>query len=165
MIDTTNTSDAVLDETTPARIVVGVDGSEQSKRALRWAQHLAAPDAARIEAVMVWEPPVTWGYGWSALAGGWDPMADAEKELIATVDEVFGAERPVGLTLRTVEGYPAHRLLEAAEGASMLVVGSRGHGGLAGVLLGSVSALCAEHAHCAVLVVHDTEPPTAPSPS
>jgi nucleotide-binding universal stress UspA family protein len=145
--------------TSTSRIVVGVDGSEQSKRALRWARHLATADGATIDALMVWNPPVVWGYGWTNVAGGWDPMVDAEKALTATVDDVFGAERPAGLTLLTVEGYPAYRLLEAAEKASLLIVGSRGHGGLAGVLLGSVSAMCAEHAHCPVLVVHDTDPP------
>ena len=57
------------------------------------------------------------------------------------------------------EGNAAKVLLEASEGARMLVVGSRGHGGFSGLLLGSVSAACAEHARCPVVVVHGDGPP------
>jgi nucleotide-binding universal stress UspA family protein len=63
------------------------------------------------------------------------------------VDEVFGTDRPAGLRLRVLEGPAAARLLSASEQALMLVVGSRGRGGFAGLLLGSVSAKVAEHAH------------------
>jgi nucleotide-binding universal stress UspA family protein len=72
---------------------------------------------------------------------------------------VFGGRRPPGLRTDVREGNAARVLLEASEGARMLVVGSRGHGGFAGLLLGSVSAACAEHASCPVLVLHGTTPP------
>ena len=141
----------------PARIVVGVDGSPQSKQALRWAAQLASPSGARIEAVSAWEFPTT--YGWAAWPAGWDPARDALKELTATVDEVFGAHRPRGIDLVVREGGAARVLLEQSKGALMIIVGSRGHGGFVGLLIGSVSANIAEHASGPVLVVHgETNP-------
>lgn len=99
--------------------------------------------------------------GWTTMPTGWDPAQEAEKALTATIDEVFGEQRPAGLTLTVREGNPAQVLLEASAGARMLIVGSRGHGGFTGLLLGSVSAACAEHASCPVLVLHgDTPPPS-----
>lgn len=142
------------------RIVVGVDGSDHSKRALRWAAYLARLEDAPIEAVMVWEPPAPAGYGWNFVARNSDPMPEMQKALTETIDDVFGADRPQHLTLHTVLGYPAAQLLKAAKDAGLLIVGSRGHGGFANLLLGSVSARCSEHAQCPVLVVHDTEPPS-----
>ena len=151
-------------DTRSKRIVVGVDGSEHSKRALRWAAHLARLERAPIEAVLVWEPPAPAGYGWNFMESGWDPIPEMQKSLTATVDEVFGAQRPPLLTLHTVVGYPAVQLVRISADAALLVVGSRGHGGFANLLLGSVSAKCSQHAQCPVLVVHDTEPPEPPGP-
>jgi nucleotide-binding universal stress UspA family protein len=150
----------------PARIVVGVDGSAPSKHALRWAGFLADAVGGTIEAVTAWQPFVDWGgvaNVWAAMPAYWNPMEEAEKSLVATVDGVFGAHRPAGLTIAVHEGNAAKVLLELSEGARMLVVGSRGHGGFAGLLLGSVSAACAEHAVCPVLVLHGTTPPPTPS--
>ena len=148
------------------RIVVGVDGSEPSKHALRWAHFLAVATSATVEAVMCWRPFTEWGpmgTGWAAIPGNWNPEQDAGKELTATVDEVFGEHRPPGLLTTVREGNPAKVLLEVSAGARMLVVGSRGHGGFAGLLLGSVSSACAEHAVCPVLVLHGSTPLPPPS--
>lgn len=134
------------------RIVVGIDGSEASKNALRWAARLAGPLGARIDAVAVWE--LTSTYGWSALPPLYSPHPEIEKSLNQVVDEVFGADRPADLRVKVLEGAAANVLLRASQGALMLVVGSRGLGGFAGLLLGSVSAKLAEHASCPVLVVH-----------
>ena len=71
-----------------------------------------------------------------------------------TVDEVFGGDRPAGTRLKVLDGPVAPTLITAAEGALMLVIGRRGLGGFAGVLLGSVSARVAERVACPVLVVH-----------
>ncbi|MEO6956103.1 MAG: universal stress protein [Antricoccus sp.] len=141
------------------RVVVGVDGSESSKHALRWAQFMAHATASNLEVVAAWQPYT--GYGWAALPSDWNPDQDAEVALTATVDEVLGKERPADLTLIVRGGSAAEILLEASVGARMLVVGSRGHGGFAGLLLGSVSAVCTAHATCPVLVLHgDTMPPS-----
>jgi nucleotide-binding universal stress UspA family protein len=144
------------------RIVVGVDGSEPSKRALRWARFLAGATGSDLLAVTAWQPVSTYGWagaGWTAAPGDWNPAEDADKILAASVDEVFGSDRPANLVLSTVEGNAAQALLTLADGARMLVVGSRGHGGFAGLLLGSVSAASSEHATCPVLVVHGNTPP------
>lgn len=144
------------------RIVVGVDGSEQSKHALLWAKFLATSTGAGVDAIMAWEPFSAYGWlgaGWSTVPTDWSPGHDAEKVLTATIDEVFGADRPVDLELIVSEGNPAQVLLNASTDAQMLVVGSRGHGGFRGLLLGSVSAVCMEHAVCPVLVLHGATPP------
>lgn len=144
----------------PGRIIVGVDGSEHSKHALRWAAWFGQLLGKPIDAMMVWEPLPAAGYGWNFGATEWDQSEETQKALTRTIDEVFGTERPPLLSLHTTEGYPAIHLIEASSDAAMLLVGSRGRGGFANLLLGSVSAKCAEHAHCPVLVVHDTDPPT-----
>ena len=148
-----------------ARIVVGVDGSEQSKMALKWAAHLAAASGARIDAVLAWEYPVSfgWAQGWTYTPDTWNPREDAEKSLVATVDEVFGSDRPADMKLLVQEGNAARILLDQSKGATMLVVGSRGHGGFAGLLLGSVSQRVVTHARCPVVVVHAPAVATKPA--
>jgi nucleotide-binding universal stress UspA family protein len=145
------------------RIVIGVDGSQPSRQALRWAQRLAASTGARLEAVIGWQYPVAtgWGIGWgtSELPLGYDPRQEMEKVLTDAVDATFGADRPADLKLTVAEGHPAAVLADRSAGALMLVVGSRGHGGFMGLLLGSISANVAEHATCPVLVVHGNQLP------
>jgi nucleotide-binding universal stress UspA family protein len=139
-------------------VVVGIDGSEESKQALRWARSLAVPLHAQVNAVAVWHLP--YGYAAVAIPAEWDPKHDMERLLLDTVTEVVGSQLPESLRLIIREGNPAKELLDAATGAALIVVGSRGHGGFAGMLLGSVSSHVAEHAACPVLVVHgDAQPP------
>jgi nucleotide-binding universal stress UspA family protein len=88
------------------------------------------------------------------LPGDYEPANDAEKVVTETVDAVVGATRPDRMRLIVKQGSSAKVLLDESESALMLIVGSRGHGGFVGLLLGSVSAACAEHARCPVLVVH-----------
>lgn len=149
--------------TTRPRIVVGVDGSPASHVALRWALRLGSAEGAEVDAVAAWQFPVAAAPIGSAYV--LTPHQDAEKVLTQTVDDVCGAHRPVGLTLRTFRGRASDVLLDASRGALMLVVGSRGHAGMRGLVLGSVSQRVAELATCPVLVVHaDTpagEPPSA----
>lgn len=144
------------------RIVAGVDGSRHSHQALRWAAHFAAIFGARLDVVSCWEYPPS--YGWAAIAPEWSPAQDMEKILDDTVQAVFGDQAPAGMQLQVFEGGAAKVLLDACEGAIVLVVGSRGHGGFAGLLLGSVSASVAEHASCPVFIVHGDQPPPPARP-
>jgi len=139
------------DHRTP-RIVVGVDGSPSSKAALRWAVRQAERTGAVVEAVTAWWYPT--GYG-MAPTSDWavDLERTAEKTLVEALAEVSGVAPDVVVSPRVAEGHPADVLLRAARGADLLVVGSRGHGGFAAALLGSVSQHCTQHAPCPVLVI------------
>jgi nucleotide-binding universal stress UspA family protein len=134
-----------------AEIVVGVDGSEASIAALREGVRLATVFHSPLRAVIAWQfPPIMGGY----LPDDWSPDADAQLILDDAVQTVFGENVPGWFSGTIREGQPARLLIEESAGAQMLIVGSRGHGGFAGLLLGSVSAACAEHAKCPVLVLH-----------
>jgi len=139
------------------KVVAGIDGSESSVLALRWAAHYAAVLGARLEVVMAWEYPPS--FGWAAIAPEWNPADDAKEVLAKTSRAAFGDQVPANVHLDSGQGGAAKVLLDACDGATMLVVGSRGHGGFAGLLLGSVSANVAEHAPCPVLIVHGTQGP------
>jgi nucleotide-binding universal stress UspA family protein len=133
------------------RIVVGVDGSEASIVALRRAIVIADALHASVEAVASWTEPS----GYMAMGDPtYSPLGDAKAILSGASKSVFGATSPEWYSSVTCQGAAADVLIDQSRGAEMLVVGSRGHGGLAGVLLGSVSAICAEHAHCPVLIIH-----------
>ena len=133
-------------------VVVGVDGSPSSKAALRWALDQARLTKARLRAVIAWE--VTPYTGWGVLAHE-DFGAAAGQLLSESVRETLGFDPPLDVeVVETVRpGHPAQVLIDESAHGALLVVGSRGHGGFAGTLLGSVSQLCLQHAHCPVLVV------------
>lgn len=143
------------------RIVVGIDGSEPSKNALRWAMFMSAALDCDVRALVACESSPEWsGTGWATRPTDLDPGENTVKKLRATVHEVLGDELPPNITAGRRQGGAAKVLLAASQDARMLVVGSRGRGGFTGLLLGSVSTACAEHADCPVLVVHgDTPPP------
>ena len=139
-----------------ATIVVGVDGSEGSKLALRWACDEARRiDDAQVVAVATWTYPVVAASPWM---GGYDvpmdltePTSDVVAQLIAeVVAEGFPADH---ISSKVVCGPAASTLIEAGNDADLLVVGSRGLGGFTGLLLGSVSHQVAAHAPCPVIVV------------
>jgi nucleotide-binding universal stress UspA family protein len=136
------------------RIVVGVDGSKSSNGALRWAIRQAEVTGAAVDAVNAWHYPDMAGSGMAA--GGMVPTYDP-REIAAKVaaDAVSGALDPaseVPVRARIAQGGAAQVLLDASAGADLLVVGSRGHGGFAEALLGSVSQHCVHHALCPVVV-------------
>ena len=142
------------------RIVVGVDGSEASKDALLWAAHEAELTGASLDVVMVWEMPFA-SYGRIIRVPDLDYGMEAEHRLHDAITEVLGdsyvselSTQSATLTTTVLDGSPVPALLDAAEGADMLVVGSSGHGALVGMLLGSVSEQCIGHATCPVVVVH-----------
>ncbi|HEY2643278.1 MAG TPA: universal stress protein [Galbitalea sp.] len=133
------------------KIVVGVDGSRSSVLAVRKAGRLATLSGASVEAVIAWELP---SRGPIVPVMTWSPEREAENVLSDVVRQVFGDAVPDWFTGRVVKGRATARLIQHSADADLLVIGSRGHGGFVGLLLGSVSAICAEHARCPVLVVH-----------
>lgn len=138
------------------RIVVGVDGSDESKAALRWAARQAELTGASLEAVITWHlPSAAYGAPMPVLTG-WDFAPGAQEVVDGAILEVLGAEPAIKITTVVEEGYPALMLLQASVGADLLVVGSRGHGAFTGMLLGSVSEHCVTHASCPVVVVRSS---------
>ena len=135
------------------RIVVGVDGSASSKAALAWAVKQADLTGAVVEAVMAWQFPVAYG-GYMMPLPGADDWAKIAAEVVAkAVAEVTSLRRQVKIRARVAEGNAAQVLLDASDGAELLVVGSRGHGGFTEALLGSVGQHCVQHANCPVVVI------------
>jgi nucleotide-binding universal stress UspA family protein len=138
-------------------ITVGIDGSAHSMKALEWAMREAAIQHAAITVVTVH----------TVAASGWtgkpiilpqDPaeLEDARRateEMILKVTSQLGDAQPASVAVRAVNGFPAEELIEASRDADLLVVGSRGSGGFARLLVGSVSSQVVHHAHCPVVVV------------
>lgn len=137
------------------RIVVGVDGSHSSRRALRWGLDLARPGHARVEVVHAWQPIVVGG-PYAPVAIDAQTWSGAAEQIL---DEVLAAEDTTGIAVtRNVScGGAAGALIEAGRGADVVVVGSRGRTGLREALLGSVSHQVAYHAPCPVVVIRDGE--------
>lgn len=138
-----------------SQIVVGVDGSEQSIAALRFARKLAPVLDATIRAVAAWDDPAE--YPAYVPLGRSEYTHAARKELDEALAAAFGEDTPPGLEASVVFGHPVKTLVKASRDAALLVVGSRGHGTFRGLLVGSISSACVAHAHCPVLVVR---PPT-----
>ncbi|MCU1693423.1 MAG: uspA3 [Frankiales bacterium] len=155
------TSSSTSSSSSPSpRIVVGVDGSDGSASALAWALQQAQVTGAAVTAVASWQTPAMngmAGFGSYADLSSYDLRAPTTEVLEKAVAAAT-ADLPLGVTVPTttvvVQGYPARELLREAEGADLLVVGSRGHGELSGMLLGSVGLHCVTHATCPVVVVH-----------
>jgi nucleotide-binding universal stress UspA family protein len=143
---------------TTERIVVGVDGSDGARRALEWAAAEARLRGARLVAVHSWEMPPL-----GISAGPFDPPMTLDPDLMQRVeagarsvlDRELDAVDVSGLEVdkRAEPRNPADALLEAAREADLLVVGTRGHGGFTGLLLGSVSQQVSNHAPCPVVIV------------
>jgi nucleotide-binding universal stress UspA family protein len=156
MTSPSENQEAAIETGTSARgrVVVGVDGSAHSKLALVRAAEVATQTGATLEPVIAWQQPAT---AHTYALSGWSPERDAAETLRVALDEVFSSGVPDWVTPKVAAGPSAHALIEASSGADLLVVGSRGHGGFAGLLLGSVSSACAEYAHCPVLVMRATQ--------
>ncbi|MGW2705408.1 universal stress protein [Streptomyces sp. NPDC001340] len=134
------------------RVVVGVDGSTSSYAALRWAVRYAGLVGGTVDAVAVWE--LAGLYGWSAPAVDLDvDEDDARQRMRQELTDVLGADAAGVVRTHVVHGNPADVLLRAAEGAEVLLVGSRGRGGFARALLGSVGQHVSQHANCPVVIV------------
>ena len=141
-------------------IVVGVDGSPASAKALAWAARYAENVGHHLKIVTSWDAE----YVALALAafGGDAPNDDsiesrhtlAESLQAKSIKDVFGDNGlPAGVTMELIEGKAQDALIKESQGAELLVVGTRGHGHLADIVLGSVSSYCVLHAHCPVTVI------------
>jgi nucleotide-binding universal stress UspA family protein len=155
------TSDGSVEES--GVIVVGVDGSDGSRAALRWAAHQAAVTGSRLHAVMTFHVPFgMYGYQLPTTVEH-DVRTDSQQALADVVREVLGDAPGVDVAASVVDGAPAPTLIEASREADLLVVGSRGHGAFVGMLLGSVTQHCVSNAACPVVVVHVHDEPPADS--
>ncbi len=133
-------------------LVVGVDGSDQSRSALRWAAAIAGAAQIALRVVEVWS--------------GGDPATEHEigEQVKAELAEysraaLKGVTPEPQIDFEAVHGGPAEAMLKRVTADSGLVLGSRGRGGFLGLLLGSVSRACIEHAPCPVMIVRQQEPP------
>jgi len=137
----------------PPRIVVGVDGSASSRRALDWALDEARASGAQLDVVHAWHPPYM---GAQPYAFAFDGLDAIQRDARQVLDDVIDGADTHGLSGKLepilVEGPVSQRLLEAAKGADLVVVGSRGWGGFSGLLLGSVSQQLAHHADSPVVI-------------
>ena len=141
-------------------IVVGTDGSGHADRALAWAIDEAKLRGARIHVVSAWHVPAMVYGGPGLVPTASVPIEEtfrraAEDAAAAALDQVGAAG--VDAEADVVEGQAADALIDAATDADLLVVGSRGHGGFVGLLLGSVSAQCAHHARCPLVIVRSPQ--------
>jgi nucleotide-binding universal stress UspA family protein len=141
-----------------AGIVVGIDGSEHSRRALVWAAQEAALRQVPLIAVHAYDPapgywiaPVPYVEEDPALTK--KALEVAQQEVDSTLAALDPGSRPPVVTVRAVAGSPASTILEAADDADLIVVGSRGSGGFHRLMLGSVGTQVVHHAHRPVVVI------------
>ncbi|MBC9822893.1 universal stress protein [Terrabacter sp. MAHUQ-38] len=150
---------------TATRIVAGVDGSQASVHALRWAWRQAQSTGATLSAVIAWDQPA---HDAEAAYAGVGPLVDwegaARLHVEDSIRETVGEDGLPGVTPVVTWGRPAAVLMEAAADADLLVVGTHGHQGLLGTLSGSVSLHLAHHAPCPLTIIpspRDARPPTS----
>jgi nucleotide-binding universal stress UspA family protein len=137
-------------------IVVGVDGSPGSRKALRWAAAEAADHGADLVVVNVWEHTLLPPAGSVSVSEHYvpDPSQRTADDLLQVIKEELGDQPPILVQPHVKQGRPAKVLIDESATAELLVVGERGHGGFAGLVLGSVSQHVAAYAKCPVTVVH-----------
>jgi nucleotide-binding universal stress UspA family protein len=142
-----------------AGIVVGVDGSGHSRRALERAAAEAVAHGAPLTVLTIHQA-VRDVYGGVSHYTEDAALTDKAKEAAqAETDQVLGAlgSRPPSVAVTAVHGLPVDELIKASQGADMLVLGRRGQGGFARLTMGSVTSQVAHHAHCPVLIVPPSE--------
>jgi nucleotide-binding universal stress UspA family protein len=138
-------------------IVVGVDGSKSSAGALAWAAAEARMRNATLKVVYAWHIPALAYGAYMPVPSPDDLQKSFEQQLNEQLASVLGAEPGVPVSHVVAEGPAAEAIVKASAGAELVVVGSRGLGGFAGLLLGSVSAQVAHHAHCPVTIWRGAE--------
>jgi nucleotide-binding universal stress UspA family protein len=138
-------------------IVVGIDGSSNSERALDWAMNQAAALHAPLTVIAVHEVPKSYWGGIPVIGPGdlavLDQLRQAAEQMTHGAESRLGDAKPASVEVRAVSGFAVKELVDASEDADLLVVGSRGGGGFARLLLGSVSSQVLQHAACPVVTV------------
>jgi len=138
-------------------IVVGLDGSAHSERTLAWAVAEAAARKAPLTVLAVHEVAAGHWTGRPVLYPGDQPelekIRQAAEEMTQKAVDQTGQPGPASVTVRAVSGLPAEELINASRDSDLIVVGSRGGGGFAKLMLGSVSSKVLHHAHCPVVVI------------
>ena len=138
-------------------IVVGVDGSGHSQRALERAMNEAAIRHVPLTVLTVSQALADYWGGPVRCPGDQELIEKArdaaQQETDSVLEKTNAGSRPPSVTVRAVSGLPAEELLSAAADADMIVVGSRGAGGFKRLLMGSVSTQVTLHAHCPVVVI------------
>jgi len=142
---------------TDGAVIVGCDGSDAATGAVRWAAQQAVRTGARLELVIAWEYPTSWG-NTIPLPDDYDPAADARAVLSPVVESLHADFPSLEVGTHVLEGNAGDVLVEASQHASLLVVASRGHRAFAGLVLGSVSQHCVTHAACPVVVYREPKP-------
>lgn len=140
-----------MTSTTEHFIVTGVDGSDASIAALQWSVGQAQITGARVRAVTAWHLPYP-SYG-VPFPTDLELRRTTMERLQRVVDSAVGPDPPVPVECEVGSGSAGPVLVEAADGANLLVVGSRGRGALTGTLLGSVGRFCVSHTSCPTVVV------------
>ena len=130
-------------------IVVGVDGSPSSQRAVRWAAQQAKLTGATLRAVSSWR----WPNYITIVPPGVDLASDTRRTLDEVLEEALTGSEDVSVTRHVIEGPPGPALLTQAQDATLLVVGAQGRAAFPGMLLGSVAEYCVRHGSCPVVVV------------
>ncbi len=132
------------------KVIVGFDGSRDSRAAAELAAEEATLRDAELEVIMTWDWPVA--YARTPMLHESDPVGETRKEFETEVDGLREHHPAIVITSVFTHGHPVPTLVEASKDADLLVVGSRGHGEFVGMVLGSVSQHCAAQAHCPVLI-------------
>jgi nucleotide-binding universal stress UspA family protein len=140
-----------------AGIVVGVDGSDDAHRALDWAMKEAAAHQVPLTVLAVHDVAASPWTGSPIILPADEPLLEqtrrAAEELVTKATTQLGQPQPPSVTVRVASGLAARELIEASRDADLLVVGSRGVGGFARLVMGSVSSQVTHYAHCPVVVV------------
>ncbi|RCW43147.1 nucleotide-binding universal stress UspA family protein [Halopolyspora algeriensis] len=132
-------------------VVVGVDGSEESEHALRWAAEYTHQLGGVVHVITVWHQPVQFGYRLvQSDADLEDRARKSQEKVVAPVREQFPA---VDIRTRLLRGHVVDEFMGLSKQADLLVLGNRGHGAFGGMLLGSAALKLVQHAHCPVTVV------------
>ena len=143
-------------------ITVGIDGSHDAHVALEWAMQEAAARHVPLTVVTVHDVPVSGWTGGPIILPADEPALERARQAVgdavAKAAAALGESKPPAVTVRAVNGFPAQELIEASRDADLLVVGSRGGGGFARLLLGSISDKVMHHAYCPVVVVPGQRP-------